>query len=75
VELSGGDFVARQLKPGMQVRVPWGLDEDRLAVIVEIWGPPHSPSQIKIRFIDDAKRDDPGTLLISPRVASPVPAA
>ncbi|GAB3199364.1 hypothetical protein GCM10027062_15810 [Nocardioides hungaricus] len=66
--------MARRLRPGMRVRVPWGLGEERLAVIVEVWGPSESPTQVRIRFVDDAERDDPGTLLISPKAVEPIPA-
>jgi primosomal protein N' len=67
--------VANALKVGTRVRVPWGLEEDREAVVVEVWGDPAHPSQVRVELLSDDQEDEPVVLLLSPSVLIPVPAA
>jgi len=56
-----------ELKPGMTVYVPWGLEEPVEAEIVEVWGNP--PTQVRVHLhIDDANDADQPVLLLAPTV-------
>jgi len=56
-------------KPGTRVVVPWGLDEPRRAVVIEVWGDP--PTQIRVQLEPLSEDEDPAVLLLSPSVVEP----
>lgn len=58
------------LKPGRRVAVLWGLSEPRAATVLEVWGDPRSPSQVRVQL--DALEDEvPTVLLLSPDALAP----
>lgn len=57
------------LKPGARVVVPWGLDEPRLAVVIDVWGDP--PTQIRVALEPLSDDEEPAVLLLSPNVVTP----
>lgn len=57
---------ATKLHPGARVRVLWGLDEPRAATIVEVWGDPASPSQVRVELDRLEGEDESALLLLSP---------
>lgn len=61
----------RPLKAGDHVRVPWGLEADRDAVVVEIWGPADAPTQIRVELVGSAEDDEAATLLLNPKIIVP----
>lgn len=67
--------MAARWREGMRVRVPWGLDEDREGVIVELWGDPAHPTQIRVELAPSGEEDEAVLLLLAPRVVTPAPAA
>ncbi len=67
--------MASRIKPGVRVRVPWGLDEDREGVVVEVWGDPALPSQIRVELLPLEPDEDPVLLLLGPSVVTPTSAA
>lgn len=71
----GGDNVTTALRAGARVRVPWGLDEDRDAVVVEVWGDPAHPSHVRVELIPELGGDEAIFLLLNPNVVTPAPAA
>ena len=59
-----------KLRLGLRVLVPWGVDTPRSGTIVDVWGDPDMPSQIRVEL--DAIDDTEGAvLLLSPRVVAP----
>lgn len=64
-----------ELKKGMRVRVPWGLEADREAVVVEVWGDPAKPTQIRVELLPLDEGDEAVLLLLTPNVVTPVHAA
>ncbi len=59
------------LKPGVHVLVPWGLDEPREAVVLEVWGDPEAPSHIRVQLLQsDAEGDEAALLLLNPGVVT-----
>jgi primosomal protein N' len=55
------------LKIGDRVEVPWGLDRNVPATVVEVWGDP--PTQVRVQLELDLEEDDePVVLLLSPSV-------
>lgn len=58
---------ATKLRPGARVRVLWGLDEPRAATVLEVWGDPASPTQVRVE-LDPAPDSDgeSAVLLLSP---------
>lgn len=67
--------MAAHLKPGTRVRVPWGLGEPRDGVVVEVWGDPSSPSQVRVELTPVGGEDESVLLLLGPDVVTAVPAA
>lgn len=67
--------MADQLRAGMRVRVPWGLDEPREAVVVEVWGDPVHPTQVRVELIPLDAENEAVRLLLTPNVVTPVEAA
>lgn len=61
-----------KFKRGAHVFVPWGLDVSRAATIVEVWGDPDAPSQVRVELArtDD---DEGATLLLAPSVLRSTP--
>ena len=60
------------LKPGTHVLVPWGLDEPRAAVILEVWGDPSAPSHIRVQLEPAGPKDDESAvLLLDPELVTP----
>lgn len=58
---------ATALKAGTRVLVPWGLDEPREAVVVEVWGDSDAPSHIRVQLLQtDAEDDEAALLLLKP---------
>jgi primosomal protein N' len=57
------------LRPGTRVVVPWGLDEPRGAVVIDVWGDP--PTQIRVELDQISDDEEPTVLLLSPSVVSP----
>lgn len=59
--------MARQLRVGDKVKVPWGLQREVDGEIVEIWGDP--PQHVRVQ-LELAQDDDvePVTLLLAPSV-------
>lgn len=57
---------ATKLQPGARVRVLWGLDEPRAATIIEVWGDPASPSQVRVELDRLEGEDESALLLLSP---------
>ena len=57
------------LKPGARVVVPWGLDEPRRAVVIDVWGDP--PTQVRVELEPLTDDEEPAVLLLSPSVVSP----
>ncbi len=57
--------MSQQLRVGATVRVPWGLDADVKAKVIEVWGDPPVHVRVQLLFDDD---DDcePVVLLLSP---------
>jgi hypothetical protein len=57
--------MTQQLRVGATVRVPWGLEGDVKAKIVEVWGDP--PAHVRVQLLLDADDDsEPVVLLLSP---------
>jgi hypothetical protein len=48
--------------------VPWGLSDERFGKVIEVWGNPQNPSQIRIEFDQLPEDDAPSVLLMSPSV-------
>jgi len=71
VEVKG---VAAQFKPGMRVTVPWGFQEARDGIVVEIWGDPTSPTQVRVELLPHGD-DEAVVLLLTPSVVRPVQVA
>lgn len=60
----------RALRRGDRVRVPWSPTVERYGRVLEVWGDPRNPSQIKIEFDRFAEDDAPTVRLLSPTVVS-----
>lgn len=59
------------LKVGAHVLVPWGLDEPREAVVLEVWGDPDAPSHIRVQLLEsDAEGDEAALLLLNPSMVT-----
>ena len=56
------------LRKGDRVRVPWGIADERYGKVLEVWGNPQNPSQIRIEFDQLAEDDAPAVRLLSPSV-------
>lgn len=60
------------LRPGSRVIVPWGVDESRHGVVLEIWGEPSAPTHVRVRLDSvDPEDDELAVLLLSPSVVTP----
>lgn len=57
---------ASSLKTGSRVLVPWGLDDPREAVVVEVWGDPNAPSHIRVRLVAFEPDEEAAVLLLNP---------
>ena len=57
---------ATKLRPGSRVRVLWGLDEPRPATVIEVWGDPAAPSQVRVELDRLEGEDESALLLLSP---------
>lgn len=56
---------------GARVFVPWGLDEPREAIVVEVWGDPKAPSHIRVQLLQvDEEGDEAAQLLLKPSVVT-----
>jgi len=55
-----------KLRPGTRVAVLWGLDEPRAATILEVWGDPAAPSQVRVELDRLDGEDESPVLLLSP---------
>ena len=62
-------------KPGARVRVPWGLDQDREGVIVDVWGDERSPTQVRVQLDPMGEGDEPASLLLPPTIITLAAAA
>ncbi len=67
--------MTEQLRTGMRVRVPWGFEQDRDAVVVDVWGDPERPTQIRVELIPIDDEEEAVRLLLTPNVVTPVHAA
>lgn len=67
--------MATHLKRGTQVRVPWGLDDDREGVVVDVWGDPAHPSHIRVELAPVDEGGETVLLLLVPGIVTPVQAA
>lgn len=60
------------LKVGARVLVPWGLDDPREAVVLEVWGDPDAPSHVRVQLLRaDSEDDEAAVLLLSPSMVAP----
>lgn len=57
---------ATTLRPGTRVRVLWGLDQPRAATVLEVWGDPSSPTQVRVELDPVEGEDEAAVLLLSP---------
>lgn len=57
---------APKLHPGSRVRVFWGLDIPRPATVLEIWGDPVSPTQVRVELDPVEGEGESAVLLLSP---------
>lgn len=57
---------ATRLRPGLRVRVLWGFDEPRAATVLEVWGNPAAPTQVRVKLDPLEGEDEPTILLLSP---------
>jgi hypothetical protein len=57
---------ATKLRPGTRVRVLWGFDEPRSATVIEVWGDPAAPSQVRVELDGLDGEDESALLLLSP---------
>lgn len=57
---------ATKLRPGARVRVLWGLDEPRAATVLEVWGDPAAPSQVRVELDLLDGEQESAVLLLSP---------
>jgi len=62
--------MAAKLKPGMRVYVPWGLGEPREGTVVDVWGDPDSPSQIRVELTPLEDEGEGVVLLLGPDVVT-----
>lgn len=60
-------MVAKALRVGARVRVPWGLSDDVEGEIIEVWGDPPTHVRVLLWLDDDS---DPAILLLSPDVVA-----
>ena len=58
------------LKPGTRVLVPWGLNDPREAVVIEVWGDPQAPTHIRIQLVVQSDEDEAGVLLLNPQLVT-----
>ncbi len=57
---------ATKLRPGLRVRVLWGLDEPRAATVLEVWGNPTAPTQVRVELDPLEGEEESAVLLLSP---------
>ena len=55
---------------GTRVLVPWGLDEPREAVVVEVWGDPEAPSHIRVQLKPQSDDNEAALLLLKPSLVT-----
>jgi len=60
--------MARKLKVGDTVYVPWGLEEPVQATVVELWGDPPTQVRVELQLDENDGQDGPVVLLLSPSV-------
>lgn len=60
--------MAKQLKVGDTVLVPWGLGDPVKATVVEVWGDPPVHVRVQLRPEDADESEEPTIILISPSV-------
>lgn len=59
--------MSQHLREGMIVNVPWGLEADVKAKILELWGDP--PVHVRVQLLLESDDDsEPVILLLSPSV-------
>lgn len=58
---------ATKLRPGIRVRVLWGLAEPRPATVLEVWGDPAAPTQVRVELDRLDEDDESAVLLLSPQ--------
>jgi hypothetical protein len=58
--------MARQLRVGDTVLVPWGFNPPVKAKILQIWGDPPANIRVQIAFYEDDEDADPIVLLLAP---------
>lgn len=58
--------MAKQLRVGSTVRVPWGLDRDVEGTVLEVWGDPPVHVRVQLHFPDDDDDAEPIVLLLAP---------
>lgn len=63
------------LKPGSRVLVPWGHDQVREGVVIELWGDVHDPTQVRVQLDPRGDEDDSIALLLPPAILVLTPAA
>lgn len=63
--------VTGTLKRGSRVLVPWGLDEPREATVIDVWGDPESPTQIRVEIDPFEAGEESTELLLSPAIVTP----
>ena len=57
---------ATKLRPGARVRVLWGRDVPRAATVLEVWGDPASPTQVRVEIDPVEGEGESAALLLSP---------
>lgn len=62
--------MAAKLKRGMRVYVPWGLGEPREGTVVDVWGDPESPTQIRVELTPLEDEDENVVLLLGPDIVT-----
>lgn len=62
--------MANSLRVGAKVRVPWGLDNEVEATIVEVWGDPPSQVRVQLDIASDDESSEPVVILLSPAMLS-----
>lgn len=67
--------MAVTFKPGMRIRVPWGFKHDREGRVVEVWGDPEHPTDIRVELDALDPEIGPSVLLLDPDWVTPATAA
>lgn len=60
-----------KLKRGSRVLVPWGLDEPREATVIDVWGDPGFPTQIRVELDTFEAGEESTVLLLNPATVTP----